>query len=65
MNAATRMMIADWHGEQCAAAYARWVHASGMRAKGSVPLASTTADDALRDYVRHAGIAEKMWSTAS
>lgn len=41
--------IADWHGEQAANYYARW--------------SRTTNDADLRDYVRHSGIAEKMWTT--
>lgn len=50
MTRELQIRIADWHGEHAVASYARWLRSN--------------EDDALRDYVRHAGIARRMWEAA-
>lgn len=51
MDQNLRSRIANWHGEQAAAMYLRWSHSAN--------------EEQLRDYVRHAGIAERMWAEAN
>ena len=41
------MRIADWHGEQAALHYMRWQR--------------TESEDDLRNYSRHASLADRMW----
>jgi hypothetical protein len=46
-NFSMKQRIADWHGVQAASFYSKWTR---------------TKDDAdLRDYCRHAAIADRMW----
>jgi hypothetical protein len=47
MNRVALDRIADWHGTMAAAAYKQWQH--------------TQKEDSLRDYARHAYIADQLW----
>jgi len=42
--------IADWHGEQAAKFYLKWLR--------------TNDESDLRDYARHTSIADRMWSAS-
>lgn len=51
----TRMNAADWNAEKAVDAYARWTKMSTLDPR---------RDETLRDYLRHIGIAIRLWRIA-